>query len=185
MAPNSLATADNNYRSAAFKLRSACTFLKRHLPPDDSNEPESATPTIKPRARAVSVACALCVAELQQMEVGAREGHVCTHQQDNPVDRASNAGSDDVQDRSGKRQRQPDVGVIRQDLTNVDEKFETFTNALSILSGLLGDDDQILYEEHLMNWTEHIGWLKDRAHDTIRVLKAAMRIGQTVVLRQG
>ena len=101
MAPNSLATADNNYRSAAFKLRSACTFLNRHLPPDDRNEPESATPTIKPRARSVSVACALCVAELQQMVVGAREGHVCTHQQDNPVDRASNAGSDEVQDRSG------------------------------------------------------------------------------------
>ena len=77
---HSSATADNNYRQAVHKLVAACTFLKRHLPPDDDEDPELITPPNRPKPRTVNVACVLCATELENLECDARDQHICTHQ---------------------------------------------------------------------------------------------------------
>ena len=133
----SSATADNNYRQAVHKLVAACTFLKSHLPPDDEEDPELITPPNRPKPRTVNVACILCAAELENLEGDARDQHICTHQPglhegNRQDDEASETGSTGTRNKPTGKHRQPDAGVIRQDLVTLDDRFDTFTNALSI-----------------------------------------------------
>ena len=139
------------------------------------------------------MACALCAAELENLEDDARDQHICTHQpglhegtrQD---DEASETGSTGIRNKPTGKHRQPDAGVIRQDLATLDDRFDTFTNALSVLTGFLEDAEGRLYEDHLVTWAEYVGCLKDKAYKVIRVLEAPIDkrpITQTMDLSQG
>ena len=78
MAP-SFSTADIAYQNAVYRLRAACTLLERHLTPSTDEVPQ---PSLRPRRAPEVAECAQCAAELQELEPGSRENHVCTHRQD-------------------------------------------------------------------------------------------------------
>ena len=181
MAPNTYANAENSYRQAYNRLKVACTLLERHLPlPDDGSELE--TPSLTPRERVDRVAqCALCRAELETLEPEERAGHGCNHQgqasrqdDENRSVTASDEGRHGSEVHAAKRGVQPNAGVIKQDLTVLEDKFDAFIVALSILTSLMSDEDGSQYENLLLEWTEFCGWLKDRADQTIRVLQAGV-----------
>ena len=90
MAPISLATANAQFDKAITKLMHACVVLDHQLPPQSEEDLDTTDlPSLRPhqqqetgrtQQRGNSVAqCPMCAAELEVMEPGAREGHVCTH----------------------------------------------------------------------------------------------------------
>ena len=91
MAP-SFSTADIAYQNAVYRLRAACTLLERHLTPSTDEVPQ---PSLRPRRAPEVAECARCAAELQELEPGSRENHVCTHRQDDE-DRAADTGAEDA-----------------------------------------------------------------------------------------
>ena len=170
MAPN-VAAIDAAYQLAENRLVIACSYLERHLPPLDPQEVEEApvTPSARPRERIDSVSqCNLCAAELADLDAGARDGHVCTHRQQGG-DAAVGARGDAARGKL-RRVRQPYAGVIRQGLEILDEKFDSFTGALTTLTCVIEETEVTAYNEHLMEWADYCGYLKDRAHDTINML---------------
>ena len=122
MAPK-MATAEDAWRKAERKLKTVARLLERQLPPLDNMDEDdtvASEPAFRSRPRTSSIAsCAACLAELDALEVGAREGHVCSHQQDETGVRADDevslAGSDigqqrDTSKRGGGKKKQPDPG---------------------------------------------------------------------------
>ena len=181
MAPNTYANAENSYRQAYNRLKVACTLLERHLPPPDDGS-ELSTPSLRPRERLDPVVqCALCRAELENLEPEERAGHVCNHQdqvlrQDDETQSAvaSDEGRRGSEAQKVKRGVQPNAGVVKQDLTVLEDKFDAYIVALSIFTSLMNDEDGARYENLLLEWTEYCGWLKDRADQTIKVLQAGV-----------
>ena len=179
MAPSNLANTEAAYRQAYNRLNVACTLLERHLPPiEEDNDDYMVLPSLKPKPRTPSVStCDRCTEERENLDEAARQDHVCTHQgaegghQDD--DTVSTAGSEVVQRRAEgrRRERQPNAGVIRQDLVVMDDKFDGFTVALSNLAAHLAPLEADQYEAHLLVWAQYCGWMKDRAEDTIRLLE--------------
>ena len=169
MAPSE-ASARSAYRLAAGRLITACDDLDGHLPPLDPAEGDTLeTPPIFPVPR--NIACAKCADELAQLETEEEQAeHSCTHH------RADDTGVEDAERGSAKkltvRRRHPNAGVIRQDLLKVDDKFDSFTVALSALASLLGQEDAAEFEDHLVLWTRYRRWLKDRADYTLELLEA-------------
>ena len=188
MAP-SYANADNAYRNAVARLSTSVMFLERHLPTTDNaevTEPEGMPPLKPSRPRLESVpACAQCQAELEELDAGSRDSHVCTHHTDE-VDNSANltTRSDASISKSrgkGQRQRQPNTGVVRQDMNNMNEKFEAFTSALATFCTVMEDEEEIrMFEEHLLVWTEYVGWMRDRAEDLIALIEGAQQPIQTL-----
>ena len=177
MAPSNTEAA---YRQAYNRLNVACTLLKRHFPPiEEDNDDYMVLTSLKPKPRTPSVpTCDRCTEERDNLDEAAREEHVCTHQgaeggqQDD--DTLSTSGSEVVQRRTeGRRtgrERQPNAGVIRQDLVVMDDKFDGFTVALSNLATHLTPLEADQYEAHILLWAQYCGWMKDRVEDTRRLL---------------
>ena len=179
MAPSALTVADNNYRLAANKLVVACTQLDRHLPPDDDIHVSSVQPPARPRRRIASVpACRQCAVQLQDANPGEREAHVCTHNPDGEQEQQSEHGSDTNRGRDGTatrgKRKQPNAELIKSYVATLDERFDAFTTALSILAGLLGEEETQSYNDHLIVWAEFVGDMRDRAYETIQILEAAL-----------
>ena len=61
--------------------------------------------------------------------------------------------------------------MLRQDVEILDEKFDSFTEALTTLTYVIEESEVASYNEHLMEWADYCGFLKDRAHDTIDMLE--------------
>ena len=181
MAPN-LASAHWTYGQAVAKLQSACIFLERQLPPVDHAEVEvvPSVPSLQPRVRAASVPnCLECEEELREQSPGAREGHRCNHHE----------GGEDVQVESNTfpeirapRRRQPNSGVIKQDLKKLDERYDAFAGAIGTLISLLDHSEAVRYETHMVVWADYCGWLTDRAKDLITLLEAATNLATTAVI---
>ena len=101
-----------------------------------------------------------------------RVDHRCTHEPSN-VNRLA-AGADTpvrqyVQRSSRGRQQNP--GVIRQEVKNLDEKFDAFTIAVATFCSLMDNNEEIvLYQRHLEEWIQYYGWIKDRAAVTINLI---------------
>ena len=174
MAP-SFSTADTAYQNAVYRLRAACTLLERHLTPSIDEVPQ---PSLRPRRVPEVAECARCAAELQELEPVSRENHVCTHRQDDE-DRAAVTGAEDAHARvppiRAPRGKQPNAGVIRQEVLNLDEKFDSFTTAVAVLCSVIEDDvDRDLFEAHLVRWADYIGWMKERATEVIALLEPTL-----------
>ena len=52
--------------------------------------------------------------------------------------------------------RQPNTGVIRQDITKLDDMYDSFTINLSTLATVLGKAEAEDLEEHFLVWARHI-----------------------------
>ena len=162
MAP-SLATAEGAYEHAAYRLRAACTLVERHLPNREAEEAVLAIPPLRPRQQVLGQLCAQCETQKQNLDEDSDEVIECTHTM--PV-----IQSDTEQVALKKRapgKRQPNPGVIRQDVNALDQKFDTFTVALATLCSLYEAREQDAYEGHLVVWADYVGWMKDRAEDVI------------------
>ena len=61
--------------------------------------------------------------------------------------------------------------MIRIYVQSLDEKFDAFTVALTVLTSLLQDDEAQSYEDHLVTWAEYVGELKSRALETMILLE--------------
>ena len=169
MAPNE-ASARSTYRLAAGRLITAFDDLDGHLPPLDPAEGDILEiPPIFPVPR--NVACARCADELAELDAEQQAAHSCTHRQ-----AADDTGVEDGERVGAKkltiRKRQPNAGVIRQDLIKVEDKFDSFTVALSSLASLLEQEEATEFEDHLIVWIRYRRWLKDRADDTLEMLEA-------------
>ena len=175
MAPT-YANADLAYRNAAARLRSSCRFLDGYLTPVEPDETIDMPPD-KP-IRAVEVpSCDECTAEIELLEAGDRAGHVCTH-----GGREQRDVRPSVQQRviTGKRP-QPNAGVIREYMGDVNTKLESFTTALSTLCSLMDDREEVVaFEDHLMVWVDYCGWLKNRAYVILDMLETATTGRNTV-----
>ena len=68
------------------------------------------------------------------------------------------------------------LGVIRQDLENLDSKFDTFTGAVATLMSLQDDEDRDRYEGHMVVWTEYYGRMKDQEDEVINIIDPANRV---------
>ena len=107
MAP-SVTAANTAYSQAVNRLVTICHELDSHLPPFDLHEnddPDPTLPSVWPRPKLESTTgCAQCVEELQQLEPGDRERHICNHRElDESVDTRS--GSADESSRVKVAQR--------------------------------------------------------------------------------
>ena len=77
MAPMTLAAANLIYDKTLSRLKQSCVSLDYHIPPSPDAED---VPPDRPRPRVDSVSvCQQCVEELRNLEPGDREGHACTH----------------------------------------------------------------------------------------------------------
>ena len=189
MAPTTIQTADTNYRNACNRLTSAIVQLEQYLPSDavDVSIRPRELPSTRPRPRVVSVpACPDCAVELQEVDAGDRAGHVRTHIRDqrNDDDVRSTPSSDGGIQRSGVQtsasKRQPSAGIIKILLNTLEEKFDGFTTALSVYTGLLPPEEVPAWEAHMIVWAEYVGELKVNALETIAVLEAAVDSHQRV-----
>ena len=70
--------------------------------------------------------------------------------------------------------RQPNAGIIKMFLTTLEEKFDAFTTALSVYSGLLSAEEVPAWEDHMIVWAEYVGDLKVSTLETIHILETAM-----------
>ena len=171
MAPT-YAAVDLAYRLAANNLSAVCTGLEYHLPTtDDLRANETLLIPFKwPREILVDdslVECQRCVAELADLEAGDRTGHECTHR--GQADETATL----TRPTDGVRKRQPNAGVIRQDLADVKEKFEVFTKALTNLATVCETQEEVdSFERHLLVWAEYIADVRARAQDTLQLLEA-------------
>ena len=131
MAP-SLSTAEGAYEHAAYRLRAACTLVERHLPNPELGEETLVIPPLRPRQQVSGQPCAKCEADRQNMDEESDEVIECTH--------GMLAGQSDSEQVAPKKRtpgkRQPNPGVIRQDVNSLDQKFDTFTVALATLCSL-------------------------------------------------
>ena len=190
MAP-SYANADLSYRQAVSALTFACKQLECHLPSDDATQADISLtiPSYRPQRRGLSVsACPQCAIELEQLEAGAREGYQCTHQVDTDEVGAQGAGvrrPDDVGDTV--RRRQPNAGVIRQDLVDIKEKYDGFVKAISTLIAVCeNQEEKESFEQHLIVWAEYVADVRSRAAEVLQILEApvdripAQHIQQTI-----
>ena len=182
MAPTpNLAAANLAYGQAVARLQSACVFLDRQLPPVDNQEVEvvPAVPALRPKQRAASVPnCVECEQELQDQSPGRREGHRCTHRVGDEV--VEPVGNNTFPDTRAPRRRQPNSGVIKQDLQKLEQKFDSFTGAIGTLISLMEPNDAERYESHMVIWADYVGWLQDRAEDLICILDAATKLANSV-----
>ena len=174
MAPTNEVAVNRQYHNAVHSLQVACIDLVRHLPPPDNQEEvdnalEAPPPWPRPRVDSVA-ACQQCADELDQLDAGDREGHVCNH---NVTADAQPAVSSASRRTFSNWRRQPNAGVLRNDIKNVDEHFKAFTTALSNFCVLLEQDQYIEYEAHLREWADYRGYIRDRALEAIEMLEAA------------
>ena len=157
MAPITLQTANAAYDKAVTKLKKACVSLDLAIPPPAVPETEE-VPTDRPQVQAAprgnSVSgCALCVAELEALDPGAREGHACTHAQDGVVNNddvevRSTTGSESA-DTSGRStyprrriQRKPRVSVIREYMEVLENCLDTFTDSVANLCSVIPSENE-------------------------------------------
>ena len=56
-----------------------------------------------------------------------------------------------------------DKNLIRKDITKLDERFETFTCALAAVRIIIDQMEACLFEQHLIAWSKHYGWVKRKA----------------------
>ena len=118
MAPSYI-KANEACQTAVHRQKTACLFMERHLPPVDGEIVE------QPLHRTSVLTCEQCEAELSELEPNDRQGHQCTHH----VERGTGTWDESVVDDLERvqavyksvRQRQPDAGVLRQDVQKVDE----------------------------------------------------------------
>ena len=174
MAP-SYASADLSYRQAVAALSFACKQLECHLPSDEHTQADISLtiPPYKPVQRGSSVSvCPQCVAELETLEAGDRESYQCTHQIDGGDRRGSGSRrSDDAVE--SIRKRQPNAGVIRQDLTEIKERYDVFVKALSVLLSVSDDPQEVQsFEDHMLVWAEYIADVRSRAAEVLQILEA-------------
>ena len=84
------------------------------------------------------------------------------------------------------RRRQPNAGVIRQDLSDVRERFDVFSKALSTLASVCEDmDERRRLEDHLLVWAEYVADVKARAFEALQLLEAPVRTRAPATISQG
>ena len=176
MAPTE-ANAHNAYRLSVKRLITACEDLEGDLPPFNPDEEGERLflPSIYPRPK--NIACNDCATELEALDAAGQAEHVCTHQQLDETGGQNVIGGVDTGARTKvprlmQRRRQPNSGVIRQDISKLDEKYDTFTVNLSTLATVLDKTEAEGLEEHFLIWGQYCRWLKDRAYCTIDILEA-------------
>ena len=185
MAPLSLATANGAYERAITRLKRACVALDCKLPPvDPQDQTFTEPPASKPvRDRVDSVAaCAVCQVELEALEPGLRDGHICNHQQEGvgrQSDQQSVHGSDGGRSRAGGtlsrkgKYKQPTLKKIKDYMANVASGLDVFSDAVSDLCVVLPNtDEKEEYKDHLMVWVRYVEELNDRAEELIEILEA-------------
>ena len=165
MAPTEYA-ARNAYRLAAKRLTTACRDLDGHLPPPDLEE-IMIIPPLWPTIRLDNTECEACATELDDLDEEQRRSHSCTHRNDS----VSTDTRSEVQPRQPVRRRQPNAGVIRADIVTLDERFESFSVAISALASLLLPPEAACYDEHYIEWSDYRRWMKDRAVDSLALLE--------------
>ena len=188
MAPTVAAASSANDR-AVMRLKTACYNLERLLPPPDNMEADETTaseiPTTRPRPRQSSIAsCAQCAIDIENLPVGDRAGHLCTHQQGegggDADDENSLAGSGSGQARPtgvrGGKKRQADAGVVREYMSKMDERMDSFVQSVATLVGVVDQETGDAHEEHLMEWSNYCEGLKDRGRDVIAIVEAAQQV---------
>ena len=186
MAPITLASANLQYDRSITKLLRASIKLDKQLPPCTEEDLDSTeVPSLRPqhaqenRPRGNSVAnCPRCAAELEIMEPGAREGHVCTHQDEHVDDEVvSRVGSEAAHTRGTTRRRgsrQPRLSVIKQYMDELETEVDVYTDSVSNLCSVLPThEEKEDYRNLLLDWIDYVEVLKDRARDAIEVLEAA------------
>ena len=159
------AKADAAIWHASHRLRIACLLLNRPLLPNNNTTivvEQEGTPSLRPRVRQASV----------PGSPGSRASHVCTHRQGDQVDEAvgdeRQSGARDAGTSDSTTRKQPNPGVIRQDLNSLEAKFDAFTIALANFCSVMDQQEEVeRYEQHLVLWTDYIGWLTDRANDVL------------------
>ena len=137
--------ANEACQSAVHRLKTACLFMERHLPPVDGEIVEQ--PGVRPPHRTSVLTCEQCEAELSKLEPHDRQGHQCTHHVERGTRTRDESVGDDLERvqavYKSVRQRQPDAGVLRQDVQKVDQRFDAFTVALSVFCSVMEDEAEI------------------------------------------
>ena len=180
MAPTEYA-AHNAYRLAAKRLTTACRDLDGHLPPPDL-EDLIIIPSLWPTIRVENkTECESCATELDNLDEAQRQVHSCTHRNES----VSADLRPEVQSKQPVRRRQPNAGVIRADIVTLDERFESFSVAISALASILLPPEAAHYDGHYITWSDYRRWMKDRAVDAIVLLEPDNSAVQTNMLNPG
>ena len=175
--PTRLVIAEGAERVAAFALRAVTKRLLRYLPDDggDNDGQVTEAPSLVPRQRICSVAsCAACVAELEELEVGAREGHICTHQQEEGLEVQAQA-EPVISSSRGGNQRASEA-KIRKLVDEMYGKLDVFVEASATLSTLVDKEDGVLHTQHMEDWADYCESLSQRADEVISKMKDANQV---------
>ena len=178
MPPMTLWAANSGYNKAINKPVRTTQQLEYYLPNPPSTqtrEPPPERPRERERTDSVT-ACPECTKEIQNLPIGNRSSHVCTHvgNQGADGDARSGTGSDTGRRGRGSKSQQPKAGIIRECINNVDNALDGLSDAVAVLVTVLSDrQTKEDYQDHLVTWVEHCEYLKERGREVIEVLEAA------------
>ena len=159
MAPLSIKAAKDTMDIGMTNLKKACQRLERNLPPLPPEDNVPLPPSDRPRDRASSItACAACLQELEALDVGDRDSHVCTHAgQGDQRDEDARSETGQRREREAPqvrtRNKQPKLRVVKEYMGNLDSCLDTYTEAVARYCTVLTDEDQKeTYEDHMLDW---------------------------------
>ena len=94
MAPSYI-KANEACQSAVHRLKTACVFMERHLPPVDGEIVKQ--PGVRPPHRTSVLTCEQCEAQFSESEPNDRQGHQCTHHVERGTETRDESFGDDLE----------------------------------------------------------------------------------------
>ena len=160
---------------AAKRHEIKCLKLDSYLPEPGGNEAIINTPQTRPVARSLAE-CQECIVELEQLEAGARDNHVCNHRPD-PVstpERRQERQTLSVQSYKGHEEdtRQEIMTLLEE----IEEKLDILSDKTFEFTNIAERPDAIAHDKHLDEWVKFVERLTTRARSFMRVLKEASQI---------
>ena len=167
----SLVAAKATYGQAVTGLSTACFLVLRHLSPDITGaENVTKMPPLWPSvvgARNMDLDIQ-CKTDNSDRIYHDETGQLCSQQEMHIRGRqCSYLSSTQIYGPSKNE-------LICRDVCKLELKFEAFSGAIAAMCIIIEQVEARLYEQHLLVWANHYGWIKDKAEQMVSITKLPM-----------
>ena len=156
---------------AAKRLEIKCLKLDSYLPEPGGTEVVISTPQSRPALRSLAD-CQDCIAELEQLEAGARDNYVCTHRPHATTPDSRREGQT-LSVLSYKGHEEDTRQEILTLLKDIEEKLEILSDKTFEFTNIAEKPDAVAHDQHLNDWVKFVERLETRARSFLRALKDA------------